>query len=386
MRIYKTIPALAAALSLPAAVFAETPAPAAGKVSFDPALTGFVSLMIILLFAIGVLAYVLHNLVACYRDKLRQQRQSGIIKTLVLIVLLTPAGRMVAAAQDTAAEAPAAPPAMIAGLPAETFYLLTGIIGFEILVLLALVLLIRIMTRLIMARPQAAQAPGAMPVVAAAKRVSFWDRFNKAVTVEREADIMLDHDYDGIRELDNSLPPWWKYGFYLTIVIGVVYLWYYHGGGKGPSSYDEYAAEVKAGEEARAAYLARSADNVDEHSVQMGDAASIAAGATIFKNNCAACHAGDGGGGVGPNLTDDYWLHGGSIRDVFASIKYGWPDKGMKSWKSDFSPKQIADLASFVRSLKGSNPAAPKEQQGTLYTEEPAGGAAADTSVSTALR
>ena len=179
---------------------------------------------------------------------------------------------------------------------------------------------------------------------------------------------MLDHDYDGIRELDNNLPAWWKYGFYLTIVVAFVYVWYYHSGA-GPTQLDEYAAEVKAGEEAKEAYLAKSAGNIDENTVKMGDEASISSGKTLYASNCAACHAPDGGGTVGPNLTDSYWLHGGSISDVFKSIKYGWADKGMKSWKDDFSPKQIADLSTFIKSLNGTTPAAPKDKQGELYTE-----------------
>jgi cytochrome c oxidase cbb3-type subunit 3 len=101
----------------------------------------------------------------------------------------------------------------------------------------------------------------------------------------------------------------------------------------------------------------------------MLDEAGIASGATIFQTACAACHAKDGGGGVGPNLTDEYWLHGGSLSDVFKSIKYGWPDKGMKSWKDDFSPKQIAELTSYIKSIKGTKPAAPKEKQGEIYQE-----------------
>ena len=76
-----------------------------------------------------------------------------------------------------------------------------------------------------------------------------------------------------------------------------------------------------------------------------------------------------GGGSVGPNLTDEYWLHGGGINNIFKSIKYGWPDKGMKSWKDDFSPNQIAQLASYIITLKGTTPAAPKEKQGELYND-----------------
>jgi cytochrome c oxidase cbb3-type subunit 3 len=105
----------------------------------------------------------------------------------------------------------------------------------------------------------------------------------------------------------------------------------------------------------------------------------IASGGTLYQQMCAACHAKDGGGGVGPNLTDEYWLHGGSVKDIFKTIKYGYPDKGMKSWKDDYSPNQIAQITSYVKSLQGTKPAAPKDKQGELYIEAaaPADSAAA---------
>ena len=99
----------------------------------------------------------------------------------------------------------------------------------------------------------------------------------------------------------------------------------------------------------------------------MLDAAGIASGMKLYNTNCGACHGDKGQGGVGPNLTDAYWLHGGSISHVFKSIKYGIVDKGMKSWKEDFSPTQIAQLASFIESIQGTNPPGAKEKQGDLY-------------------
>jgi cytochrome c oxidase cbb3-type subunit 3 len=227
----------------------------------------------------------------------------------------------------------------------------------------------------------------AMPAVTAEgkpapKRSWFWDKFNAAATLEQEKDVLLDHNYDGIQELDNSLPPWWKYGFYVTIVVACIYLYRFHISHDAPSSKEEFLAEMQKGEEQKAAYLAGSANNVDENTVTLlTDAMEIGAGKELFVKNCAPCHLPDGGGIVGPNLTDDYWLHGGGIKDVFKSIKYGWQDKGMKSWKDDFSPKQIQQLASFVKSLKGTHPATPKAPQGELYIEAtPGGKAAADTS------
>lgn len=334
--------------------------------SFNAMLIVLVSLSLILLLAIFILGNTLLQLSLAYRDKLREKR-SGVTSKLMLLLLGATLASHSVMAEDAA---PAPVQKFISGLPSDKFYALIGIVGLELLVIIALVLVIRTMVRIMSGKAEVEA------VRALAPKVSFWDRFNKVVPIEKEKDIMLDHDYDGIRELDNSLPPWWKYGFYLTIVVAVVYLWYYHGGGNGPSSYDEYVAEVQKGEEVKAAYLAKTANNVDENTVQMADAAGIAAGQTIFQSTCSPCHAKDGGGGVGPNLTDEYWLHGGGLKDVFKSIKYGWADKGMKSWKDDFSPNQIAQLASYVKSLKGTHPAAPKDKQGELYIE---GGGAKDS-------
>lgn len=239
----------------------------------------------------------------------------------------------------------------------------------------ALVFYIKMLLKVISGKPELVKAAKTIT-----ERSWFWDNFNKAVPIEKEKDLLLDHNYDGIQELDNSLPPWWKYGFYLTIVVAVIYLYRYHVSHDGLSQAEEYTVEMQKGEEEKAAYLAHSANNVDENTVKLlTDPASIMAGHDIFVKTCAPCHVADGGGNVGPNLTDDYWLHGGGIKDVFKSIKYGWQDKGMKSWKDDFSPKQIEELASFVKSLKGTHPAVPKAPQGELYIEATQVGQGADS-------
>jgi cytochrome c oxidase cbb3-type subunit 3 len=193
--------------------------------------------------------------------------------------------------------------------------------------------------------------------------------FTKAVPVQQEADVLLDHDYDGIKELDNALPPWWKWGFYITLVIGVFYLLRFHVWKTGPTPEQEYNSEMVAAAKQMEAYRKKSNDLVDETTVTMADATGIAAGKQLFQQNCIACHGSAGEGGVGPNLTDNYWLHGGRINDVFKTIKYGYPDKGMQSWEKMFSPSQIRNLASFVKSLHGTNPPNPKAPQGDLYNE-----------------
>jgi cytochrome c oxidase cbb3-type subunit 3 len=202
-------------------------------------------------------------------------------------------------------------------------------------------------------------------------KIHWWNKINRFKPIEQEADLDLNHDYDGIRELDNRLPPWWIYGFYVTIIFAAVYLWRYHVSHTAPSSEQEYQLAMKEAEEQKARYLKNSANNVDENTVKLlTQASDLDAGKKVFEQNCTPCHGKAAEGNtVGPNLTDDYWLHGGSLSDVFKSVKYGWPDKGMRSWKDDFSPLQIAQITSYLKSLHGTNPPNAKEPQGDLYKE-----------------
>lgn len=207
---------------------------------------------------------------------------------------------------------------------------------------------------------------------------SWWKRFSKSMTaavpIEKEDDIMFDHDFDGIRELDNSLPPWWLWGFYLTIGIAIVYMVYYHLTPYGNSSREQYAIEMEMAEKQVQEYLAKQANLVDESNVVMlTEETALAEGQAIFTSLCAACHLEHGGGNatsVGPNLTDEYWLHGGGIADVFKTIKYGVPEKGMISWRSQIRPADMQKVASYVLSLQGTNPPGAKEPQGELYEPE----------------
>lgn len=251
----------------------------------------------------------------------------------------------------------------IGGLDQVTFYTMLTMIGLEILVLGVLFNVFKS----ILGTNQSAKTPAPAQL----KTKSILDKLNDTVELEKEEDILLDHDYDGIKELDNNLPPWWKYGFYLTILVAVVYLINYHITKTAPLQKDEYTRSIKKAELEIAEYMKHSANNVDETTVKLlTDAADLAAGQDLFIATCAPCHGRLGEGTVGPNLTDNYWLHGGGIKDVFKTIKYGWPDKGMKSWKDDFSPIQIAQIASFIHSLQGTNPPKPKDKQGELYIEQ----------------
>jgi cytochrome c oxidase cbb3-type subunit 3 len=198
-----------------------------------------------------------------------------------------------------------------------------------------------------------------------------WQKLNAHESLEKETDMLLDHAYDGIQELDNRLPPWWLYGFYVSIFAGVIYLFNYHIFGYSPLMDQAYEIEMAEAQAATEAYLASLALNVDERTVEfVWDAGRLSQGAGLFDKHCKACHAADGGGGVGPNLTDNYWLHGGQISDLFSTIKYGVPAKGMKAWKADLTPTEIQNVATYILSLNGTTPAAPKDPQGNF--EEPA--------------
>jgi len=207
-------------------------------------------------------------------------------------------------------------------------------------------------------------------------------RWTKAVPVTKEHDVMLDHNYDGIRELDNSLPPWWVAMFYLTIVFGVSYFTYHHIVGAGLSSSEKYEREMEQAEEQVQAYLSTQENLVDETNVVMlEDELEIDQGKTIFDMNCAACHGFTGEGGVGPNLTDEYWIHGGSIKDVFATVKYGVPEMGMIAWKSQLSASEMSKVSSYILTLVGTNPPNAKEAQGDLYQPEAVNEAEPDSTV-----
>jgi cytochrome c oxidase cbb3-type subunit 3 len=207
------------------------------------------------------------------------------------------------------------------------------------------------------------------------EKVRTWNKLMKkmtgAVSVEREADVMLDHNYDGIRELDNQLPPWWKWGFYFTIAFAVFYLFSYHVAGTGKLSLQEYSDELKQAQHDKEERMKISSNNITEANVvAFTDAGELAEGKNIFEKNCVACHGNLGQGNVGPNLTDEFWLHGGGIKNVFNTITTGVPNKGMISWKAQLAPKQIQQVASFILTLEGTHPAGAKESQGEKWVEE----------------
>ena len=205
------------------------------------------------------------------------------------------------------------------------------------------------------------------------KQPSAFAKFRTAITkttpVETENELLLNHEYDGIRELDSQIPPWFLWLFYLTIAFAVFYMLDYHVFKSSPLQDEEYQLQVKQAEVERTALINSGAFLNEETVTLLNDPASIDAGKQIFATNCVACHTADGGGLVGPNLTDDYWIHGGGIKNIFKTIKYGVVAKGMISWQSQLNPKQMQDVASYIISLHGTKPANPKEPQGTIWKE-----------------
>lgn len=195
----------------------------------------------------------------------------------------------------------------------------------------------------------------------------------KSTPIENENELLLQHDYDGIKELDNTLPPWWVYLFYLTIVFAVVYLLRFHVMG-GDTQEMELKNEIAQSKIEVAEYLKTAPDLMDEKTVTLlTDPASLAEGKTIYTTNCVACHRADAGGQIGPNLTDDQWILGGGIKNVFHTLMNGGRDgKGMISWKGTLKPKEMQKVASYVLSLHGSNPKDPKPSEGEVWVDEAA--------------
>lgn len=195
----------------------------------------------------------------------------------------------------------------------------------------------------------------------------------KSEPLENEGLLLLDHDYDGIKELDNNLPPWWVYLFYAGILFGVVYMVRYEILG-ADNQETELKKELAQAKIEVAEYMKTAPDMMDEKTVTLlTEPADLAAGKEIFTTNCAACHRADAGGQIGPNLTDDNWILGGGIKNLFHTITNGGRDgKGMIAWKGTLKPKEMQKVASYVLSLRGSNPKDPKAPDGEVWVEEDA--------------
>jgi cytochrome c oxidase cbb3-type subunit 3 len=372
----------------------------------NPVVMTFVIVMAVLLLVIILLSNVLLGAAGYIREKEKELEKAaaaslnaadqggpkdgnsnpeGSFKAIITSIIALVLFSVPALAQDApSTEEAVKVSTTIAGVDKTTFYLLMSVIAVEVIVILFMLLQLK---SLIAKQKVVAVAPGAegamefRPVKKTKKLASIWSRMNSFKPIEQEADLEMDHSYDGIRELDNRLPPWWLYGFYLTIIFSGIYLWRYHISETAPLQEEELQIALQQAEVQKAEYLKKSANNIDENTVKyLAEASDLDAGKKVYETNCTPCHGKAAEGIVGPNLTDEYWIHGGSMPDVFKSIKYGWPDKGMRSWKDDFSPKQLAQLTSYIKSLAGTNPPNAKAPEGNIFKEEGAApGAGADS-------
>lgn len=365
---------------MPALGFAQEAAaatPATG--AYDTIRYVLAGFAVLLLFVIIALGYAIKASLEIRKKQLINKRSIAKVSSVILLLLSTLFGSA-AFAQDAAAstkevvEEPGFWGNLFATAPNDM--LITILI---ILVELAVIfVLVRVQIKLLREKKE--------EVVAVAKPGFTWagllEKLGANKTTDDTTDLDLNHDYDGIRELDNNIPKWWQFAFGGTVVIGIIYIFRMFVTESLPDQITELHEDQRIAAIKMAEYLKNSANNVDENTVAMLDAGGIAQGAELYAKNCVACHGNAGEGTIGPNLTDEYWVHKGGIKDVFYSIKYGWPEKGMKSWKDDFSPVQIAQLASYVKSLAGTTPPNPKEKEGELYKEE-AGEATAEEAATT---
>lgn len=359
------------AICLPTPGYAEQITPKTSTETFTPqamlryALAG---IMVLLLLVILVLSNAVINAGKLYWER-EKKKLSSSVKALLIFIFFSLSGT--AHAEEVAISTTA----KTAWMPADIGVMLI----FLTLEFAVIFVLVRMLQQFLGFKT---------PEIRARKRIQWkhlFQKVNQTVAVEQEHVLDLDHDYDGIRELDNKIPSWWQYAFYATMVFSAVYLYRMFVSETLPDQFQELQTANRVAAVQKVEYLKNAANNIDENNVVMLDASGIAEGAALYIKNCQACHGDKGQGGVGPNLTDDYWLHNGNIKDIFKSIKYGWQEKGMKSWKDDFSPIQMAQLSSYIKSLHGTNPSPAKEPQGTLYTEAGATDKLQDTITSTHL-
>lgn len=198
---------------------------------------------------------------------------------------------------------------------------------------------------------------------------AFKKYLTRTTPIEKEQEILLHHDYDGIQELDNRIPPWFSILFYGTIIWGAIYLLNYHVFDDGQVQTKEYNLEVHQAALEREFLIKTGAFLNEETVTALSDAAVLSEGKDIFIKNCASCHGQSGEGLVGPNLTDDFWIHGGGVKNIFKTIKYGVPQKGMISWQTQLDPKKMQAAASFILSLYGTNPPNGKQPEGEKWKE-----------------
>ena len=344
-------------LLIPTLLFAAEGAPAGnGSSIFSQPLFLFLAAMVLIfLVFIITLGKVLTRLSDYYS---RNQDKMMRVITLLFVFWMAfhPSG------SDCRAEGSFPLPESYNGVPAGVVYLLLLVLLLETAIIFTLFSAINRFLH-----KKAVSGPALEPVK---KPRGLWQRIFGGAPVETDEEMMTDHVYDGIRELDNGMPPWLQYMFLGTVVFAVFYLLNYHVWKSSPLQLAEYNKELSDAKAQLLEFQKKSANLVDESNVvRLTDAAALKEGMGIFNTNCTACHGQKGEGTVGPNLTDQFWIHGGAIKDIFKTIKYGVVEKGMKSWQADLSPRQMQLVASYIKTLAGTNPPNPKEKQGDFFDE-----------------
>jgi cytochrome c oxidase cbb3-type subunit 3 len=307
---------------------------------------------IVLVGVIYLLAQTTYWTTVSQLDKLKDKSRA----VLILVLLAAGASPLMSIAQD------AAPATTAVASPSTLTYVLLSVVAAEILVIMMLG------KNIIGMVAKTAETLGNTNIPKSTSSLAaLWDKLNNFKPIEREAELETGHDYDGIRELDNNIPSWFTAAFVASIIFAVVYLWRYHIAQSAPLQIEEYNIAMEKAELEKEAFLKTQGSSVDENNVTLLGDADIAKGKEIFTAKCTSCHGAEGNSmpnGVGPNLSDDYWIHGNDIKDIFKTIKYGYVEKGMLSWKDNLSATQIAQVSSFVKSIDGKNIAGGKEPQG----------------------
>jgi len=185
------------------------------------------------------------------------------------------------------------------------------------------------------------------------------------MSASHDEDRLLHHDYDGIQEYDNPMPRWALYIFWGTIVWAALFWFNVPGIGVGQGRIADYDASVAAAA-AEFPPTPHAAPATDQLLVMSKDPAALASGKTVFGAYCVACHGPDGGGVIGPNLTDTYWIHGGSPAAIYTTVHDGVLAKGMPAWGLSLKPEEVDAVVAYVISLQGTTPATPKPPEGTV--------------------
>ena len=238
------------------------------------------------------------------------------------------------------------------GLPAPLLWIIYGVAGLLLLIAYILYLISRELKRYVSGESNTEEAK-------MWDNRSSWEKIFQIKPVGTDQDTLINEPHDGIYELDNPPPPWFMFLFYGCIVIAAVYFFRFSMSDYGYTQEDEYVAQMKAAEVKQKANVSEEDLNIDESNVvALTDATAINSGKKIFIQNCKVCHGGAGKGmqGSGPNLTDEFWKHGGGAQNVFKTIKYGVIEKGMASWKESLNPKKMQQVTSYILSLQGTNP------------------------------